>query len=216
MKQKEMLVKNSIAGDKPMQSADFKIGVSVDCVIFGFENNTLKVLLIRSDMQPYRSHWSLLGDIVKPDEDIDRTTASVSHVLPMTGENHFLTSTFVWGYNDSGPDHKENSFTLESNLQLDRFALYGKYENIEKSAEELALDQFEERQTFNINAITLGVNYTILRQLKTNFAIGAQGSIYMADASLDPIYGNSPMSAEIYMRISPTLMNMNMGKMKMK
>jgi hypothetical protein len=153
---------------------------------------------------------------LKPDEDIDRTTASVTHVLPMTGENHFLTSTFVWGYNDSGPDHKENSFTLESNLQLDRFALYGKYENIEKSAEELALDQFEERQTFNINAITLGVNYTILRQLKTNFAIGAQGSIYMADASLDPIYGNSPMSAEIYMRISPTLMNMNMGKMKMK
>jgi hypothetical protein len=150
-----------------------------------------------------------------PDEDIDRTTASVSHSLPLIGENHFLTSAFIWGYNDSGPDHKENSFTLESNLQLDRFALYGKYENIDKSAVELALDQFDDSIIFNINAVTLGVNYTFLRQFKTNFAIGAQGSLYMADAELDPIYGKNPLSAEIYMRISPTIMKMNMGQMKM-
>lgn len=149
---------------------------------------------------------------LQPDEDVVRTTASVTHVLPMTGDNHFLTSTFVWGYNDSGPDHKENSFTLESNLQLDRFAVYGKYENIDKSADELLLDQFTDHQKFNINALTLGLNYTILRQLKTNFAVGAQGSIYMADAALDPIYGNNPMSAEVYIRISPVLMTM--GKMK--
>ena len=151
---------------------------------------------------------------LKPDEDVDRTTASVTHILPMKGENYFLSSTFVWGYNDSGPDHKENSFTLESNLQLDRLAVYGKYENIDKSAEELILDEFEESKIFNISALTLGVNYTILRQLKTNFAIGAQGSLFMADASLDPIYGKNPMSAEVYLRISPTLMNMGMGKMK--
>jgi hypothetical protein len=153
---------------------------------------------------------------LEPDEDIDRTTASITHVSAMTGENHFLTSTFVWGYNDSGPDHKENSFTLESNLQLDRLAVYGKYENIDKSAEELVLNEFEENKIFNISALTLGVNYTILRQLKTNFAIGAQGSVFMADAALDPIYGENPISAEVYLRISPTLMNMNNMTMKMK
>lgn len=153
---------------------------------------------------------------LNPDEDIDRTTASVSHVLPMKGDNHFLSSTFLWGYNDSGPGHKENSITLESNLQLDRLSIYGKYENIDKSAEELILDQFDESRIFNINTLTLGVNYTILRQLKTNFAIGAQGSIYMANTDLDAIYGNNPVSAEIYLRISPTLMNMNMSQMKIK
>ncbi len=150
---------------------------------------------------------------LNPDEDIDRTTASVTHSLPLTGENHFLTSNFVWGYNDSGPDHKENSFTLESNLQLDRLAVYGKYENVEKSAEELSLD-LEEHEIFNISAVTLGANYTILRQLNTNFAIGAQGSIFMADDSLDPVYGKNPMSAEVYLRISPALMNMSNMKMK--
>jgi len=150
---------------------------------------------------------------LNPDEDIDRTTASVTHVLPMSGENHFLTSNFVWGYNDSGPDHKENSFTLESNLQLDRLAVYGKYENVEKSTEELSLD-LEVHKIFNISALTLGVNYTILRQANTNFAIGAQGSLFKADATLDPIYGKNPMSAEVYLRISPALMKMSNMKMK--
>ena len=48
-----------------------KIALSVDCVIFGFDENKLKVLLIRSDLRKYEGRWSLLGDLVKPDEDLD-------------------------------------------------------------------------------------------------------------------------------------------------
>lgn len=48
-----------------------KIALSVDCVIFGFDENKLKVLLIRSDLKKYLGRWSLLGDLVKPDEDLD-------------------------------------------------------------------------------------------------------------------------------------------------
>jgi hypothetical protein len=143
-----------------------------------------------------------------PDEDVDRTTASITHSLPLTGYNYFLTSTFVWGYNDMGPDHRENSFTLESNLQLDRFALYGRFENIEKSASELLLDQFEGHELFTINALTLGLNYTLLRYCRTSLAVGAQGTLYSADERIDPIYGNNPKSLEIYVRISPALMTM--------
>lgn len=49
----------------------FRIAVSVDCVIFGFEKKELKVLLIRSDLAEFAGNWSLLGDLVKPDEDLD-------------------------------------------------------------------------------------------------------------------------------------------------
>ena len=147
----------------------------------------------------------------EPEEDVDRTTASIVHSLPLMGENHFLTSAFVWGYNDSGADHQENSFTLESSLQLDKLAVYGRFENIQKSASELLLDQFEDHELFRINALTLGLNYTILRQWKTNLAVGAQGTLYAADKRLDPIYGNSPKALEIYLRLSPVLMDpMNM------
>ncbi len=48
-----------------------RIALSVDCVIFGFDENKLKVLLIRSDLEKFKSNWSLLGDLVKPDEDLD-------------------------------------------------------------------------------------------------------------------------------------------------
>lgn len=146
---------------------------------------------------------------LKPDEDIKRTTASVTHIVSLQGENHFLTTTAAWGYNDSD-DHQENSLLVESNLQLDRFALYGRYENVQKSSGELGLDQFPENSIWKINALTLGANYTVLRQFKTNFSLGAQGTISAGPESLNAIYGNNPISFEVYMRISPTLVRMKM------
>lgn len=47
------------------------VPLSVDCVIFGFDENELKVLLIRSDLEYFSGKWSLLGDIVTATEDLD-------------------------------------------------------------------------------------------------------------------------------------------------
>lgn len=49
----------------------FNIALSVDCVIFGYENKELKVLLIKSDLEEFSGLYSLLGDLVRPDEDLD-------------------------------------------------------------------------------------------------------------------------------------------------
>jgi len=49
----------------------FKIAISVDCVIFGFEEKELRVLLIKSDLEEFAGKWSLLGDLVKVEEDLD-------------------------------------------------------------------------------------------------------------------------------------------------
>jgi len=49
----------------------FNIGISVDCVIFGFEKKELKVLLIKSDLEEFADKWSLLGDLIDPYEDLD-------------------------------------------------------------------------------------------------------------------------------------------------
>lgn len=48
-----------------------RIALSVDCVIFGFDENKLKVLLIRSDLKKFQGKWSLLGDLVDPREDLN-------------------------------------------------------------------------------------------------------------------------------------------------
>lgn len=51
--------------------SDGIIGISVDCVIFGFDENELKVLLIKSDMAKFENKWTLLGDLVNNHEDLD-------------------------------------------------------------------------------------------------------------------------------------------------
>jgi 8-oxo-dGTP diphosphatase len=49
-----------------------RVPITVDCVIFGFDNNELKVLLIQSDIAMYKGKYSLLGDFaIDNDEDLD-------------------------------------------------------------------------------------------------------------------------------------------------
>jgi 8-oxo-dGTP diphosphatase len=54
-----------------------KVPITVDCVIFGFEENKLKVLLIKSDLALYKEKLSLLGDIVKDNEELDEAAYRV-------------------------------------------------------------------------------------------------------------------------------------------
>lgn len=61
----------------------FNIAVSVDCVIFGYDEKELKVLLIKSDLEEFSGLYSLLGDLVRPDEDLE--TASYRILKERTG-----------------------------------------------------------------------------------------------------------------------------------
>ena len=73
-----------------------RVALSVDCVIFGFDENKLKVLLIRSDVIKYHSKWSLLGDLVKPEEDLD--DAAYSILKKRTGlKNVYLEQVHTFG-----------------------------------------------------------------------------------------------------------------------
>jgi len=48
-----------------------KVWVSVDCIVFGFEENKLKVLIGRRQMDPGRGEWSLYGGFVGSEESLD-------------------------------------------------------------------------------------------------------------------------------------------------
>lgn len=67
----------------------FGFALSVDCVIFGFDENALKVLLIKSDLSAFKDKWSLLGDMVEQDEDLE--SASYRILKERTGlDNVYL------------------------------------------------------------------------------------------------------------------------------
>jgi 8-oxo-dGTP diphosphatase len=53
------------------------IGISVDCVIFGFDENELKLLLIKSDLKIFDGKWSLLGDLIDKTETLDSAASRI-------------------------------------------------------------------------------------------------------------------------------------------
>ena len=74
----------------------FNIAISVDCVIFGYDEKELKVLLIKSDLEEFAGMISLLGDLIRPDEDLE--TASYRILKERTGlDDVYLEQVHAFG-----------------------------------------------------------------------------------------------------------------------
>jgi hypothetical protein len=142
---------------------------------------------------------------------VDRTTASVQHSGNLGGKNRWISSTLVWGLNDAGEHHKEHSVLAESNLQLDKWAIYGRYEWIQKNGKELGLIAYDPDPLLKrlpISMFSLGLNRQIVSFSNTLLQAGAQVSLYRPDRLLESIYGKTPLSGQVYLRITPALMRM--------
>ncbi|ATL46268.1 NUDIX hydrolase [Chitinophaga caeni] len=100
----------------------FKVAISVDCVIFGFDNDELKVLLIESDLKEYRGKWSLLGDIVRPDEDLENAAYRV--LLERTGlENVYMQQVHAFGALNRHPAGRVVSVAYYSLVNVEHIEL---------------------------------------------------------------------------------------------
>lgn len=74
-----------------------RVPLTVDCVIFGFEENKLKVLLIKSDLEVFQGRLSLLGDMVRDNEELD--DAAYRILKERTGMNDvFLDQVRAFGH----------------------------------------------------------------------------------------------------------------------
>lgn len=69
--EKNVLVETELLDADKLVDTYPKVPLTVDCAVFGFEENELKILLIRSDLARYEDLWSLLGDTLKDNEEVD-------------------------------------------------------------------------------------------------------------------------------------------------
>ncbi len=51
--------------------------VAVDCIIFGFDGDELKLLLIQRGFEPQKGKWSLMGGFVQPKEGLEKAAARI-------------------------------------------------------------------------------------------------------------------------------------------
>jgi 8-oxo-dGTP diphosphatase len=70
--------------------------VTVDCVVFGFDEGDLKVLLIKRDLDPHRGKWALPGGFVNMDESLDE--AALRELREETGiPKLYLEQLYTFG-----------------------------------------------------------------------------------------------------------------------
>ena len=82
-----------------------KILLSVDCIIFGFEQYKLKVLIGKRKMDPGRGEWSLYGGFVRNDESVDDAADRTLHEL--TGmRNVYMRQVGAFGAIDRDPGER--------------------------------------------------------------------------------------------------------------
>jgi ADP-ribose pyrophosphatase YjhB (NUDIX family) len=82
-----------------------KVWVSVDCIIFGFDNEQLKVLIGRRQMDPGRGEWSLYGGFVRSDEGIDEAAHRV--LFELTGlKTLYMRQVGAFGKVDRDPGER--------------------------------------------------------------------------------------------------------------
>jgi hypothetical protein len=144
------------------------------------------------------------------DENVHRTTASAQYALDLKYD-HSFNAIAVWGMNKQKDEDGENAVLFEASYRLNKLALYGKYEYVQKSTEELNLDEgFYGHNLFNVNAYTLGLNYDLLQLNKTRIAVGSHFTLYKEAQALFSLYGKNPTALEIYVRIYPSKMKMKM------
>ena len=86
-----------------------KVWLSVDCIIFGFDEGKLKILIGRRQMDPGRGEWSLYGGFVRGDESVDDAANRV--LFDLTGLRN-LYMRHVGPSGNAGPDHGDRAVSI--------------------------------------------------------------------------------------------------------
>ena len=94
-----------------------RAALTVDCVVFGYDEGELKVLLIQRGLEPFKGRWALPGGFVRVDETVDE--AARRELSEEAGlKNVFLEQLYTFGAIDRDPRERVISVTYYALVKL--------------------------------------------------------------------------------------------------
>jgi len=101
-------------------SKQTRILVAVDCIIFGFDGDSLKLLIIQRGFEPEKNKWSLMGGFVEPSERPEDSAARV--LKQLTGlENVYMEQMEVFGEPKRDPLERTVSITYYALIDIHKY-----------------------------------------------------------------------------------------------
>jgi hypothetical protein len=158
-------------------------------------------------------------EVLHPEENIIRTTASVQNVAILS-PRAYIASSVIYGLNtEIQPDEKNinlHSVLIESDFNVRRFAIYGRFETIKKLFSQLALPGGSNNLSFTLNSITLGTSFRMFSLGTMDVKVGGHFTASIYPQGLNIFYGRTALSGQVYIRMSPQLMRLQTKSEKLK
>ena len=67
--------------DTAVSLDSYECTIAVECCVFGFQDNALKILLVKRSIEPYKDHWVLPGGAMNEGETLAESVQQVLHNL---------------------------------------------------------------------------------------------------------------------------------------
>lgn len=94
--------------------------VAVDCIIFGYDGQELKLLVIKRSFEPEMGKWSLMGGFVQPDESSEKAAFRV--LKQLTGlEDVYMEQLYAFTHPHRDPLERTISIAYFSLIDINRY-----------------------------------------------------------------------------------------------
>jgi len=101
-------------------SKQTRLLLAVDCIIFGFDGEVLKLLLIKRGFQPEKGNWSLMGGFVQGSESIDQAANRI--LKQLTGlEGVYLEQLYTFGDPNRDPMERTVSVAYFALIDIQKY-----------------------------------------------------------------------------------------------
>ena len=93
---------------------------AVDCIIFGFDGENLKILLIKRGFEPEKGKWSLMGGFVQENENLDQASNRI--LKQLTGlDGMYLEQLHTFSDPDRDPIERTISTAYFALIDLNKY-----------------------------------------------------------------------------------------------